>query len=67
MLMLMTKDENNSDLFDSENIFNQRSSLQEGLLVSHQGEEKKNKVVPRRQALRHSLRLFGKKAFAHFL
>lgn len=46
-----------SDLFDTEYVFDEGGSLQEGLLIGHQGEEKKNKVVPGCQALCHSLRL----------
>lgn len=45
------------DLFDSEDILDEGGGLQEGLLVRHQGEQKKNKVVPGCQALRHSFRL----------
>lgn len=50
--------EDDSDLFDSKYIFDEGSSLQEGLLIRHQGEQKKNKVVPGSQALRDSLRLY---------
>lgn len=50
--------EDDPDLFDSKYIFDEGSSLQEGLLIRHQGEQKKNKVVPGSQALRDSLRLY---------
>lgn len=45
------------DLFDTEYVFDEGGGLQEGLLVCHQSEQKKNKVVPGCQALCHSLRL----------
>lgn len=48
----------NPDLFDPEYVLDECSSLQEGLLICHQGEQKKNKVVPGCQALRHPLRLY---------